>query len=312
MKRSTFYLATAIMSIVAFTPITNSIATTPDWSQPVAAKTVKQQESAVIKKGFSATAEQGARWDRVAGCARDIAAGQRDVVYVTGCDVIPNSLGSSRFYRWNGAAFVPLTAPGHGSAIATFGGNSYTIGGDGMLYDSINDGTWAKRRTPYGRPITDVGAGNGGLWTITSMPSAEGNNTIARLLRCPTESGQLLGSADVCDWEIIPGAATRISVGATAWVVNAKGQIYEWNGNGSEGWLRRPGCFTDVAANGHEVYAVSCNRGNGDGNAIYRWSRDGHWVDVQGAGKRVAVDAAGNAWAITDSGEIWRRSDRRN
>ena len=71
-----------------------------------------------------------------------------------------------------------------------------------------------------------------------------------------------------------------------------------------------PGCFTDVAANGLYIYAVSCKRGNGDGNAIYRWNDTGSWIDMQGAGKRVAVDAAGNAWAITDSGEIWRHTDQ--
>ena len=50
--------------------------------------------------------------------------------------------------------------------------------------------------------------------------------------------------------------------------------------------------------------------GNGDGNAIYRWNNTGAWVDVQGAGKRVAMDANSNAWAITEDGEIWRHEVR--
>ena len=86
--------------------------------------------------------ENDARWEQVAGCARDIAAGDNGVVYVTGCDVVPNSYGSSAFYRWNGAAFAPLSSPGHGSAIATLAGTSYTIGGDAKLYSSNNDGAF--------------------------------------------------------------------------------------------------------------------------------------------------------------------------
>ncbi|MGH8050465.1 MAG: hypothetical protein ACREPB_07400 [Arenimonas sp.] len=142
------------------------------------------------------------------------------MVYVTGCDVVPNSYGSSAFYRWNGAAFAPLSSPGHGSAIATLAGTSYTIGGDAMLYSSNNDGAWVKRTTPSYQPITDIGADRAGIWIITSQVS-----------------------------------------------------------------------------------------GNGDGNAIYRRNGYNDLIDMQGAGKTVALDTASNAWAITNNGEIWRRSD---
>ncbi len=252
--------------------------------------------------------EREARWQQVAGCARDITAAGKGVVYVTGCDVVPSSLGSSAFYRWNGAAFARLPAPGYGSAIASFGGNNYTIGGDAKLYTSINDGEWVKRGTPNNNTITDIGAGQAGIWIITSQPNGEGGNAISRAEPCPN-TGIAGGAKDFCAWNEMPGAAVRISVGATAWVVNAKGQIFEWQNRGDSYWLQHPGCFTDVAANGNYVYAVGCERGNGDGNKIFRWNNAGTWVDVQGAGKRVAVDAAGNAWAITNSGSIWRRDN---
>lgn len=251
--------------------------------------------------------DEGARWERVAGCARDITAGGNGVVYVTGCDVVPDSHGSSAFFRWSGAAFVPLSVPGHGSALATFGGTSYTIGGDAMLYSSINDGEWRKRGTPDRQPITDVGAGRAGIWIITSQPGGAAGNTIARSEPCP--SSAIAGGNDFCAWRPVEGAGVRIAVGVGAWVVNAQGRLFEWR-SGSNQWVQRPGCFSDVAANGEHVYAVTCKPGQGDGHAIYRWDRDnGGWVDVKGAGKRVAVDAAGHAWAITDSGEIWRRTD---
>lgn len=307
MPNSKIYLA-ILISMTAFIPMQKTAAATQNWDQPTESSVIKAPPSAIVTAN-QPFIEREAHWAQVAGCARDIAAGENGVVYVTGCDVIPNSRGSSNFYRWSGAAFVPLSVPGHGSAIATFIGNSYTIGGDAMLYSSINDGEWIKRGTPDYQPITDIGAGRAGVWIITSQANGEAGNAIHRSQRCP--SSALTGGKDFCGWIPMEGAAVRISVGAGAWVVNAQGHIYEWR-DGSNQWQKRPGCFTDVAANGNHVYAVSCKRGNGDGNAIYRWNNAGSWVDVQGAGKRVAVDAAGNAWAITDSGEIWRRSDNRS
>ncbi|MFY2764657.1 hypothetical protein [Arenimonas sp. MALMAid1274] len=249
-----------------------------------------------------------ARWERVPGCARDIVAGANGVVYVTGCDVAPNSRASSPIYRWTGAHFVPMPVPGLGSALATFAGHSYTIGSDGLLYSSINDGEWTLRGTPDRQPITDVAVGKSGIWIVSSQPADEGGNTIYRARTCP--SVLIGGGNDICEWTIWEGSGQRISVGDSVWLVNAGGGIFEWR-NGSGQWSKKPGCFTDVAANNQHVYAVTCEAGQGDGNAIYQWDGAGSWVDVKGAGKRVAVDAAGNAWAITDSGEIWRRADTR-
>ena len=247
--------------------------------------------------------DPGAHWTQVGGCARDIAAGGNGVVYVTGCDVQPNTQGSSAIYRWSGAQFVPLPVSGIGSALATFGGTSYLIGGDAMLYSSINDGDWKKRGTPQNRPITDLGAGRAGIWLVTSLPAGEGGNAIVRSERCP--SSGVAGGNDFCAWRDMPGAGMRIAVGRSAWLVNAQGSLFEWR-DGSNQWVVRPGCFTDVAANGEHVYAVTCLQGQGDGNKIYRWDGQGYWVDVQAAGVRVAVDEAGNAWVVTEGGEIWR------
>lgn len=301
-------LSAAALASATFAMACAVCAAPPDWGNPAIMRTPAKPADAAAR-AEEAYVEQRSHWVRVPGCARDIAAAGNGVVYVTGCDVVPGSRGSSHFYRWNGAEFAPLRVAGHGSAIATFAGNNYTIGGDAMLYTSINDGEWIKRGTPNDQPITDVGAGPAGIWIVTSQPNGEGDNGISRAMPCPN-TGIAGGARDFCGWEAMPGAAVRISVGRTAWVVNAQGQIFEWFANGGGHWQKRPGCFTDVAANGQDVYAVTCKRGKGDGNAIHRWNNTGAWVDVQGAGKRVAVDAASNAWAITDSGEIWRHEVR--
>ncbi len=301
-------LSAAVLASATLAMTCAAGAAPPDWATPVQSRVPATPVDAAVRAG-DVTVQKTSRWVRVPGCARDIAGGANGVVYVTGCDVVPNSRGSSHFYRWNGAAFVPLGVAGYGSAIATYAGNSYTIGGDAMLYTSINDGEWIKRGTPDNQPITDIGAGQAGIWVITSQPSGAGGNSISRATPCPN-TGIAGGVKDFCGWEEMPGAAMRISVSRTAWVVNAQGQIFEWFSNGGGYWQKRPGCFSDVAVNGADVYAVSCKRGNGDGNAIHRWNNAGAWVDVQGAGKRVGVDAASNAWAITDSGEIWRHQSQ--
>ncbi|MFD0726878.1 hypothetical protein [Lysobacter brunescens] len=249
------------------------------------------------------------RWDQVPGCARDITGAGIDIVYVTGCDVGNGERGASGLYRWNGNAFVPHASGGRGSAIASHGGNTYVVGGDALLWSSASDGAWKQRGTPDGRPIVDVGAGVAGLWVITSEPAGDGGNAIARATPCPPAQGQLSGN-DFCGWERVSGAATRIAVGASVWVVTANNELYERAEGGGGTWSKRPGCFVDVAANGHTVYAIACRRGKGDGNAVLHWNNAGSWRDTDAAGKRVGVDSAGNAWVLTDSGQIWRRSPR--
>ncbi len=243
------------------------------------------------------------RWERVPGCARDIAATAADIVLVTGCDV--GRGGASGVYRWNGSAFAAYPAGGSASAVATHGGSAHAVGSDAGLYTSAADGVWRRRGTPNGRPITDVGAGRAGLWIVTSQPNGIGGNAIARATPCPVRDGRLLPEQDFCGWQEVPGAAMRISVGANVWVATSNRELYEWNEEAA-GWERRPGCFTDVAAGARHVYAVACERGEGDGHRVLRWNRGGGWIDTGGAAERVAVDDVGNVWVVTASGQIWR------
>ncbi len=292
-----------VLAICTATPLHAA----PDWKLPSSERAQRAEPGstgAIVRS--SRPVEQNSRWVQVPGCARAIAAGGANIVYVAGCEVPPGSYGASAIYRWNGQAFAPHPAGGAASALASFGGSSYAIGGDAMLYSSHADGSWQQRGTPEGRTLTALAAGIAGLWVITSDPNGEGGNAVARAMPCRPQPGQLVGK-DFCGWEAVPGAAVKIAVGRSVWVVAHGGAIFEWNAVQSA-WARRPGCFTDVAANGQEVFAVSCQRGQGDGRGIFRWNNGG-WVDWQGAGRAVAVDAAGNPWVVTDSGQIWRQQN---
>jgi hypothetical protein len=105
----------------------------PDWGSPAVMRRDGMPAKNNTTPAFAPHVDDNATWTQVPGCARDIVGGMQDVIYVTGCDVVPNSRGSSQFYRWNGSSFEPLPVAGHGSAVATYGFHSYTIGGDALL-----------------------------------------------------------------------------------------------------------------------------------------------------------------------------------
>lgn len=301
---------TSLILLAACTFVLASIAEAQNLRRPRQASPHQAPVATPPKLSDRSLPADGAnRWEQVPGCARDITGAGIDVIYVTGCDVGSGERGASGVHRWSGNAFAPHPSGGRGSAIASHGGNTYVVGGDALLWSSASDGAWKQRGTPDGRPIVDVGAGVAGLWVITSEPAGAGGNAIARATPCPPGQGQLFGN-DFCGWEAVSGAATRIAVGTSVWVLTTTNELYERTGGGGGSWTKRPGCFVDVAANGHTVYAIACRRGKGDGNAVLQWNHAGSWFETTAAGKRVGIDSAGNAWVVTDSGQIWRRSPR--
>jgi len=142
-------------------------------------------------------------------------------------------------------------------------------------------------------------------------------------------------------WELEPGQATEISVGAdgTAWVVNSADQIYYWNGTTWEmvdgaltriavgpdglpwginsagqiwrregasvpgtGWELMPGLATEISVGADGTAWVVNSAGS-----IYYW--DGTtWAITDGALTRIAAGPNGLPWGINGAGQIWRRT----
>ena len=150
----------------------------------------------------------------------------------------------------------------------------------------------------------------------------------------------------LAQWQLLPGLATDIGVGARgeAWVVGidqVEGghSIYRWSGSnwqivpggavridvdpqgtpwvvnsegqifraGAGGWQRMPGLASDIGIGADgSVWVVGITPTAG-GFTIHRWNgRD--WDLVPGGAVSIDVDPRGIPWVVNDRGEIFRRA----
>jgi len=274
-----------------------------------------------------------ARWEKVPGCARAIAAGGVDQVLIVGCG---GQYAADTILEWQGGRFVAepegsvmvamlpdgqhfkegsrVPARASGLAIDAVAGKVFALGPDATVYSR----PWASPNYPpyhhwtqhVGAPrympparMTAIAAGGGrsggNLWSISAQPGGPGGNKIYTSEPCP--SLDRIGSGRC--WKGVNGAAQRIALGDEVWVVSADGGIFQRQGSQ---WQRMPGCARDIAANGSHVYVVGCEGSRGEGNDIFRW-KNGQWHPIRRTGKTLAVDVAGNLWIVMATGDIWRQ-----
>lgn len=265
-------------------------------------------------------------WEQVPGCASSITAAAPDVVYVTGCDWNSASRApAAGIYRWNGQSFQPHPGGGAGSAISSFAGSSYVVGGDAGPYVSHNDGGWQKADTEstlYGdtpsqyAALTRIATGAAGLWAV--VETRKTRDPFYGIYRAEPCGNRGLAGDNYCGWtRLAPFEATRVAVGSTVWIVSENSILRLDTQNPDDlqnpirPWRQMPGCARDLAANGDHVYAIGCERLPGETSQawtgeVLRWSGRG-WSRTGQRGIAVAVDAAGTPWFIAGDGSIWRR-----
>jgi hypothetical protein len=102
----------------------------------------------------------------------------------------------------------------------------------------------------------------------------------------------------------MPGGAVRVAVAddGNAWVINAAGNIYQWNG---AAWLQRPGAATDIGAGGGETWVIGTNAVGGGNYGIYQYVNNS-WLPVAGGGVRIAVNSHDSAWVLSAAGGIYK------
>jgi len=145
-------------------------------------------------------------------------------------------------------------------------------------------------------------------------------------------------------WELLPGRASAIGVGARgdAWVigidqVEGGHSIYRWAGNdwqivpggavridvdpqgspwvvnsfgnvlrlGPSGWQSLPGLVRDIGIGANgAVWAIGVTPTAG-GYMIYRWNGS-DWDLIPGGAVSIDVDPRGNPWVINDAGDLFR------
>ncbi len=108
------------------------------------------------------------------------------------------------------------------------------------------------------------------------------------------------------DWQIVPGAAVRLDV-------DPQGNPWVVNSNneifrlGRAGWERLPGLATDIGIGADgSVWVVGITPTAG-GLTIHRWNGS-DWDVVPGGAVRIDVGPGGVPWVVNDRGEIFRLS----
>lgn len=318
----------------------NAAHAAPDWNQGIGAG-----PTAVIVAPVTPAMRMGEvlaknSWERVPGCAKNIAAGAVDQVAVVGCG---GQYAADSIYVWKpagtGGQFVAEPAgsvmlafrpeggfsaaakeikrvPSQASwlAIDSVAGKLYAIGADSTLYSRPWSSPYPHHQWTqfvgsqhYTQPgqVTAIAAGGGhgrgDLWSISVQPNGAGGNKIYTSEPCPSLDNSRIVSGRC--WKPVDGAAQKVALGDSAWVVSRDGGIFRRDG---DHWQQLDGCARDIAANGSHLYVVGCDSGEGGGNKIYRRVGD-KWSYIYQTGKTLAVDVAGNLWIVKATGEIWRK-----
>jgi Tectonin domain len=153
-------------------------------------------------------------------------------------------------------------------------------------------------------------------------------------------------AASQAQWQLMPGLATDIGVGAQgeAWVtgidqVEGGHSVYRWNGGdwqitgggalridvdpqgnpwvvnaagqilrlGPGGWQLLPGLARDIGIGANgAVWVIGVTRVPG-GFTVHRWNGS-DWDLVDGGAVRIDVDPQGMPWVVNDRGDVLRRN----
>lgn len=133
---------------------------------------------------------------------------------------------------------------------------------------------------------TDIGVGlNGTAWVIGPDP-------------VPGGFGIYYWNGS--DWGSVGGSGVRIAVGSdgTPWVVNDMGNIFIFSGGN---WQQLPGAATDIGV-GSSAWVIGTDP-IPDGYNIFYWKGDREWASVAGAA--VSIAATSGPWIVNSAGNIF-------
>ncbi|MEK8033875.1 hypothetical protein AACH06_23875 [Ideonella sp. DXS29W] len=259
-------------------------------------------------------------WERLPGCARNIAAGTADQVIVTGCE--PRASAVRDLFRYEAAGsspgrFVPMG--GQASAVAIGGPDSqgvWAIGPQGQVFASTGGvfdkptaaGTVSWVRVDFS--ATSIAAGPDSVWIVTTRPhvSPYGNVAAYGRLQCDVV-GRGATPCRVTGWSELPIAAAQVALGDEPWIVDTQGTIQRLSAGR---WQTVPGCARAIAARGAHVWILSCGASTQPGGQeVLQWTRQG-WAPTGGYGQALAVDSRGDPWVVDAQGGIWHQRRQRH
>ncbi len=227
-------------------------------------------------------------WEKQDGLALDVGIGNYTAWRVARSGVY-QYVGSGESNGWM------KTQTGSGKRIDVDGnGIPWIIDLNNQIY-KYNGNTWDN--IPGNARDIGVGVGaEGNVWMIhTTMISSNGYK-IKRL----NESGT--------GWDRISGAAVRIDVDSegNAWIVDAQGTIYHYNGTS---WDLVPGPKAiDIAVANGSVGIIEYS-GLGVGGKPWSYNiQSGKWTEFNGTLNNIAKDDHGSSWGTNGYGHVYASS----
>ncbi|QJR16540.1 tectonin domain-containing protein [Usitatibacter palustris] len=217
------------------------------------------------------------KWQSTGGSGLDIGVGGGRAWLVA---------NDGNIYRWDERVTSWVLIPGlsGGARIDVDGaGNALVVTRDNKLF-RYNGSGWSG----VNGDIRDIGVNSRSeeIWAIGGGGEGDGNYGIYQWHK-------------TAGWQKKPGGAVRIDVDrfGSAWVVNAKGEIFRWE---SGRWVQVPGRAKDI--------------GIGDDNSVWVIGMDGNpyfwnWKDFvrrEGSLTNISVDKWGRPWGVNASGQAFR------
>jgi len=175
------------------------------------------------------------------------------------------------------------------------------------LYDHWRDVT----EGPAGAAL-DIGIGADGadvdtlpdVWVLGSTVTADGGRTVHKY------NGSTFGSAATGNRSGLRIAVSQVN--GRPWVIGANHRIYERSttlDNDAGVWQQRgtaSDCAFDIGVGGFGNSGAGAAWIIGCDGLVYEFNGS-VWVNSQGAGSRITVDAAGTPWVLASDNTIWRK-----
>lgn len=232
-----------------------------------------------------------AQWTSISGEAFEISAGGTGTVWSIR-NVRPGTSTYIRgeVQRYNGTAWETIPTSLGGNALDVAPDNhAYLVDDTGAVYKYDGAG-W---RSFGNKKARDIGVGHDGtVWIISREVS-----------RVATD--YLIYRWNGTVWQQVAGAGVRIDVGpdGNAWVVNAAGQAWQYNGRNFI--LRSGPAARDITVGQDGVVWIAAEGTDRAGGPVYRWN-GARWVAIDGL--LTALSASrGRLWGVNRLGNIWMR-----
>ncbi len=184
-------------------------------------------------------------------------------------------------YYWDGSNFDNASTP-----------QTSTTARPGVIYGCAS---WIAVG-PNSRGLT-----RGTPWTTGCTAAADGNYDVYQM---QTGGAWVRMQSDIA-------TEVAVSVEGDVWAINAKGNIFYWNGSK---FVANPtgGCATTIAVGPNSrgltkgtPWITGCHADTDKNYGVYQMQTSGKWVEMQSdVATRLAVSPEGNAWALNSKGQI--------